>query len=127
MATKETKFFKLGEKATLFYDAATKKKIVGGQIVEFDVKDMNSQKFKESFQGGHIKEASSDEVKKAQSDDEPGELDNFSKLTKDKMIARINDEYELNDDEQKALSGMTKDQLVAKYKELYETAEEEED
>lgn len=121
MATEKPKKFKLGDKATLFYDAATEKKVVKGEHVEFLPEHMKSLKFKDAVQGGHLVRV--DESEKEAGSDESPEVAKFIKLTNPQMIAQIKDDYELDEAEEKELDGMNKMQLIAKYKELLETAE----
>jgi len=124
-----SKFFKLGKKATMFYDPASQKKIVGDQVVEFDDKDQTTTRFQERLSGGHILETDAPKkgkikVEEDEDEDEGKEktdLEKFEALTNAEMKKWLDDEYELTDaDKAEIEAAKKKADLVAIYKRLEE-------
>jgi hypothetical protein len=149
MADKK-KYYRLGDKATLFVDPVSGFKIAMGQVLEPTELQMKSTEFLKAKKGGHIVILDAEETEEWESSDEfatlnkakeeatkttsgvrrakaPAaeltadqqvELDRFSALKNEDMIAFIEDEYEIEAEELKAIKMMKKDDLIAKYKTL---------
>jgi hypothetical protein len=137
MAEQKPKNFKLGDKATMFYDPTTKKKIVKGQVIPFLPQHMKSQSFMDRKSGGHIVQTddyathdlegkplkASKGAKEAKDEKEQTPLEKFSALKKDEMLAQLKEDYTFDDEELAELDKMKKEELIAKYQELEEETE----
>lgn len=127
----EGKFYKLGKKATLFYDAATGFKLVDKQIAEASASQRKSSKFRKAVKEGHIKETTKPVAGQEQEDDEDEaeskfiSLAEFKKMTvqpkKDYLTANFPDEDEDEIDE------LTGPELNDKFEELVAKAESGDD
>lgn len=130
---------KLGKKASSFFDAVTRLKVVPGQVAEVTDAQAKSEKFRTAISGRWLVETDepvtgSEEAEAAANKDKPknlGDLTNdglgHSAKTKDQLIAYIKDNYELEDEEWKKVNKLNKEDLVKYAETLDEEDEEEED
>ena len=57
------KYIKLNPKASIFYDQASKIKVLRNEVVEITEKQFNSRVIKAAFANGYLQEAKADELK----------------------------------------------------------------
>ncbi len=116
---KKPKLFKLGDKASMFYDTLSKRKVLPGQIVEFDAKAMSTDKFKAARQGGHLVMADPGEDETAIEPINQDLVDFMNAGDKAGKISYIQDNYDVNEDDLKLLEAMDDDELLAEFNKTY--------
>jgi hypothetical protein len=113
--TKKPKLFKLGVQASLFVDSSTGMKIAGTQHVEFSEKAMKSEKFVNAKRNGHIVEVTADDIE--EKDQVQADFEAFVALPNAAAKAAfLKKDYDLSEEEEKALDEMSEAQLVETYK-----------
>jgi len=126
----KSKYVKLGEKASMFYDPTTKLKVVPGQVVELSNDNLRSKRIIRAIKAGHLDHADSDDLEeltvitlksleaptkaKAKDDDDDGDEEvtkiSLMRFKKDELIERAMEEG--SEFSQEELDELKKDQLV---------------
>lgn len=83
------KYFKLGEKASSFYDPTSKVKLTPGVVVEVDGKIAKGRKIAEAKRAGHIVEVDEDEYNEFVNPSEGGNGDDEVEMNAD-IFAGLN-------------------------------------
>lgn len=141
MATLKPKYYKLGKKASSFWDPASKTKILRGQVIKVEGDKTRSKRLAAAVSTQHILLAEEEEYDKylakmqalkegkvpeseeesedddITSEDSP-ELISFKRLKVQEMKDQIFATYELDDKEVEEINSLTKPQLIEKFKEL---------
>jgi hypothetical protein len=128
MADKKT-YYKLGDKASSFFDPVLKLKLVGPDAVAALGPVQLTRRLKNALHFKHIVEATEKEynsyiersLHKADIAKEPEVAGvDFSKMTKSQLVAFYKNNYEVTTDDVKLFQDKTKDQMVSELTELEE-------
>lgn len=116
---KKPKLFKLGEDASLFVDPETRKKVLPGQKVSFDAREMSTDKFKAAKKHAHLVEADGDE-EETQAEEVNQDLVDFTNAgDSEARVKYIEDNYDVTPEEVESLKALSEDELMAEFKKTY--------
>lgn len=121
------KHFKLGPNAHSFFDSSTRKQVSPGSVVKFENHELKSERTKSAIHGGHLVEVHPADVKELEEARASKEAPVEKGLTKDQLLAKIQEEYEIDDEELAGLKKMKKDDLLKYYESLLADSGEEKD
>lgn len=131
------KYYKLGVKASSFYDSKSTLSISNKAVVAIEDDRISSKKIQRALESGHIIEVKESEfkgyetsVEKAKEakekgkpvgfkapdeisdEEEEGGEDELSNMKKEELIKHVQDNYELSEDDLKAFSSKKKEEML---------------
>lgn len=113
-----TKYFKLGAKASTFYDPTSGLKISNGAVAQFSG-SVITKRMEIAISNHHIEEATEAEFKNGTaSAEEEDEAVNFDKMNKSQLVEYLQTNYEVDEAEVEDFENKTKSEMVSYLEEL---------